>query len=120
MSKICELSQLSDPGALEFSIGVGDWPLRGFVVRYQGEVRAYVNRCPHARWPLNFKPHEFFAPDTPLLQCTVHGALFEPLTGVCVAGPCTGLNLRALHVEVKADAVVLLENVAALLTELNG
>lgn len=97
---ICALHELTDPDAREFSVGEGEWPLRGFVVRYRNAVRAYVNSCPHARMPLNFKPDEFFAPHVRLLQCTVHGALFEPDTGRCVAGPCVGQRLRMLSIDI--------------------
>lgn len=97
---VCALHELAGPGTREFSMGEGDWPLRGFVVRHQNQVRAYINSCPHARLPLNFTPNEFFAPHVQLLQCTVHGALFEPGTGVCVAGPCVGQRLRTLDVEI--------------------
>ncbi len=100
MQLICTLSDLPDPGCREFSIGEGEWPLRGFVVRSQGEVHAYVNRCPHAGHLLNWHSDNFFAPDSSLLICTSHGALFEPNTGECVAGPCTGKSLRALDVEI--------------------
>jgi nitrite reductase/ring-hydroxylating ferredoxin subunit len=96
---ICALSELIDPGAYEFVIGDGDWPLRGFVVQYQGQIHAYENKCPHLGVPLNYRPNEFFAPYEPLLQCTVHGALFMPHSGRCVAGPCAGRNLRKLEIE---------------------
>lgn len=104
---ICALSELADPGALEFSIGEGEWPLRGFVVHYRGEIRAYRNSCPHLGWTLNLKPHAFFAPHVELLQCAGHGALFEPHTGRCVAGPCIGRNLHALVIDVQNGNVYL-------------
>ena len=108
---ICALADLQDPGTCEFSIGAGDWPLRGFVVRIQGQVRAYVNRCPHAGHALNWKPNSFFRPGGSLLLCASHGALFEPGSGECVAGPCVGQSLHALTVEV-VDTHVVLRNAA--------
>lgn len=95
-----DVAMLADSAAREFSVGEGDWPLRGFVVHHEGQWRAYVNRCPHARLPLNFRPDEFFASHASLLQCTVHGALFEPLTGRCVQGPCAGQSLISLSVQI--------------------
>lgn len=100
-----DVTNLAEAAAREFSAGEGDWPLRGFVVRHQGQWRAYVNRCPHARLTLNFRPDEFFAADAPLLQCTVHGALFEPLTGHCVQGPCAGQSLISLPVQIHGDTL---------------
>ena len=35
------LADIDDPGCREFSIGDGDWPFRGFVVRQGDEVFAY-------------------------------------------------------------------------------
>lgn len=104
---ICALADIPDPGTREFAIGEGDWPLRGFIVRHQGRVRAYLNRCPHAGYPLNWGTNNFFAPETnhSLLICTAHGALFTPDTGECVAGPCSGKSLRTIEIEIVAGQI---------------
>lgn len=108
---ICALHELTDPGAKGFTLGGGDWPLKGFVVRRGDCVRAYVNFCPHAGFSLNWAPDEFLAPDAPLILCRMHGALFEMETGYCVAGPCAGRALRALAVRVQRGYVMLDEGV---------
>jgi nitrite reductase/ring-hydroxylating ferredoxin subunit len=102
---ICQLDQLADPGSRAFSIGEGDWPLKGFLVRSGATVRAFVNSCPHAGHALNWHPHEFLTRDRTLIQCTSHGALFEMTTGTCVAGPCNGKALQALPVKLENDCV---------------
>jgi nitrite reductase/ring-hydroxylating ferredoxin subunit len=107
---ICPLSDLSDPGSKAFVLGTGDWPLRGFVVRQQGQVYAYLNRCPHARHPLSWKPDSFLSADSSLIQCSSHGARFEIATGACMGGPCNGAALRSLPVQVQDGCVVLLED----------
>jgi nitrite reductase/ring-hydroxylating ferredoxin subunit len=108
---ICPLHELADPRAKGFTMGGGDWPLRGFVVRRGDTVRAYVNHCPHAGFPLNWQPDQFLAPDTPLILCVMHGALFEMESGVCVSGPCAGRALRPLSVRVNRGYVMLEEGV---------
>ena len=108
---VCPLHELGDPGAKGFTMGEGDWPLRGFVVRRGETLRAYVNHCPHAGFPLNFAPDRFLAPHAPLIQCAAHGALFEIGTGECVAWPCAGLALRPLPVRVTGGYVVLADDV---------
>ena len=105
---ICALASLDDPGARGFTLGTGEWPLRGFVVRRGETVRAYVNHCPHAGFPLNWQPDVFLAPGGAQIRCIMHGALFEIETGVCIAGPCAGLGLQPLPIEVR-DGYVLLE-----------
>jgi nitrite reductase/ring-hydroxylating ferredoxin subunit len=108
---ICPLHELADPDARGFTVGPGDWPLRGFVVRRGSELRAYVNHCPHAGHPLNLRPHGFLAPGAPLILCASHGALFEMETGLCIAGPCPGARLRAIGLRVERGYVMLADDV---------
>lgn len=111
---LCTLEELAARGARGFSVGEGDWPLRGFVVALpDGGLRAYVNTCPHAGHPLDLLPHRFLTADRSLIVCASHGALFEPSTGRCVAGPCSGRSLRPLAVSAGADGVVRLVEGAA-------
>jgi len=108
---ICRLADIADSAARGFTIGSGDWPLRGFVVRVRENVRGYVNRCPHAGHPLNLRPHLFLTPDGGLILCSSHGALFEKLTGYCVAGPCAGRALQPVPLKVEAGFVMLADEV---------
>jgi len=98
--QVAKLDDIADPGALEFTTGKGDWPFRGVVVRWQGEVHAYANVCPHQGHPLNILPDGFFTPDKTRLICTSHGALFDPATGDCTFGPCAGDHMRRLKCRV--------------------
>jgi nitrite reductase/ring-hydroxylating ferredoxin subunit len=112
--KVCTLAEVAEHGARGFSVGEGEWPLRGFVVALpDGGLRAYVNTCPHAGHPLDLLPHRFLTADRALIVCASHGALFEPSTGRCVAGPCPGRSLRPLAVSADADGVVRLVEEAA-------
>jgi nitrite reductase/ring-hydroxylating ferredoxin subunit len=104
---LCALAELGDPGTRAFTVGRGDWPLHGLLVRRGTEVHAYVNRCPHAGHQLNLRPHEFLTPDGSLLLCNSHGALFEISTGLCVAGPCPGARLRRVPLEIASGYVLL-------------
>jgi nitrite reductase/ring-hydroxylating ferredoxin subunit len=107
---LCRIDELPPGGCREFRLGDGDWPLRGFVVRLPDGVRAYVNRCPHLSYPLNYLPGEFLTYDRSLIQCCMHGALFEKDTGLCVAGPCLGRSLMALPVRVDSQGVWLADD----------
>lgn len=69
-----------------------------FVVRVGGVVRAFVNRCAHVPVELDWMPGRFLDFDRRLIICATHGALYEPDTGRCVAGPCKGASLEALEV----------------------
>jgi nitrite reductase/ring-hydroxylating ferredoxin subunit len=109
---ICAFADLGDPGSRAFSLGEGDWPLRGFVVRRGDQVFGYVNHCPHAGHPLNWHPDQFLSPDRSAILCSSHGALYDIASGECIAGPCAGRGLRSLPLRIEAGWVLLSEEVA--------
>jgi nitrite reductase/ring-hydroxylating ferredoxin subunit len=107
---ICRVADLSDPGTRAFTIGSGDWPLKGFVVRKGAQVFAYLNRCPHAGHPLNWQSNDFLTLDDALIICRSHGALFDISSGFCVAGPCGGAHLRTISVRIEHDYIMLVDD----------
>jgi len=100
------LDELDDPGCREFSIGEGDWPFRGFVVRQGTRVYAYQNYCMHVGHPLNWSPHSFLTKDGSQIICASHGALYDIPSGECVAGPCPGKKLRSVAAEIRGGSIV--------------
>ncbi|PXA85543.1 2Fe-2S ferredoxin [Nostoc sp. 3335mG] len=78
----------------------------GFVVRQGEAVFGYVDRCPHAGLPLTQTLDEYLTPDGSLIACSWHGALFQPETGACVGGPCTGRSLTSWPVEIRDGAIL--------------
>jgi nitrite reductase/ring-hydroxylating ferredoxin subunit len=104
---VCRLEDVVDQGVRAFTIGTGDWPLRGFVVHAGAQVHGYLNRCPHAGHPLDLVPGRFLTADRLLILCSSHGALFEKATGLCVAGPCPGRTLTRVPLEVHSGLVML-------------
>lgn len=39
------------------------------------------------------------------LQCSLHGALFDPTNGVCVRGPCIGKKLEQVNIVIENGVV---------------
>ena len=108
---LCSLAELEVTGSKGFAVGEGDWPLRGFLVKTSKGIAAYVNYCPHAGHPLNFKADKFLTPDRTLILCASHGALFTRDGGLCIAGPCPGQSLTPVPIEVIGNLVLLAEGV---------
>ncbi len=105
---ICEGDALAEAGpGVRFRIDANAEGEKGFAVRFAGKVRAYVNRCPHTGVELDWVPGEFFEESRLYLICSMHGAIFEPDTGLCIAGPCRGASLEALPIGEKGGQVVL-------------
>ena len=99
------LTDLDDPDCREFSIGEGDWPFRGFIVRQGDNVFAYQNFCMHVGHPLNWKPDSFLTRDESAIICASHGALYDIASGECFAGPCKGRQLRRVDADVREGIV---------------
>lgn len=81
-----------------------------FLVRIDGVPRAWLNRCAHQSVELDWIPGRFFASDRRHLVCSLHGAVYDARSGVCVDGPCEGQALiqiasrdRAGWAEVRED-----------------
>ena len=62
--------------------------------------------CPHTCGELDWNEGEFLDGDGRYVVCATHGALFEPSTGRCVAGPCKGAALEAVAVREDGGFVV--------------
>jgi nitrite reductase/ring-hydroxylating ferredoxin subunit len=84
-------------------------PATGFAVRFDGKVCAFVNRCPHLGVELDWQPGEFFEGTGLYLVCSTHGALFEPASGYCFAGPCRGASLEKVDVAEQDGRIVFLK-----------
>jgi nitrite reductase/ring-hydroxylating ferredoxin subunit len=111
---ICASAALAEGGrGVRFALRAPEGAQHGFAIRSCGAVRAYVNRCPHLGTELDWQPGEFFDVAGLYLICSTHGAMFEPGTGHCVAGPCRGASLERLDVR-ECDGRVLLVGDAAI------
>ena len=83
---------------LRFAVEAYGAPTTGFVVRYKGELRGYLNRCAHVPIELDWAEGEFFESSKTYIMCQTHGAIYAPDTGVCAGGPCRGARLRPIAV----------------------
>ena len=104
---ICASAALAEGGGVRFRLRATDADENAFVVRQFGRASGYVNRCPHAGTQLDWEPGQFFDVAGLYLVCSTHGALFEPSTGYCVAGPCRGASLERLAIREDGGAVML-------------
>lgn len=110
---ICLTSDIEEGSAKGFPFNGG----KVIIVKKDGSLYAYENRCPHFGINLEVQPDRFFSHDNQYLQCSMHGALFELDTGDCISGPCRGQPLRKVELTQQGDQVLLDESFEPLNTQ---
>jgi nitrite reductase/ring-hydroxylating ferredoxin subunit len=102
---LCNSADLVERGmAVPFDVVYAGQTCLAFAVRFDGQVRAYLNRCTHVAMEMDMRPHEFFDSSRQFLICSTHGATHDPLSGACRGGPCRG-GLISIKLS-EADGVV--------------
>jgi len=89
----------------KFTFRRGQRELEALVVNFEGQHFAYINRCPHTGITLDWVNNQFFSSDNRYIMCATHGAVFEPPTGECIWGPCVGLSLQSVPVEIEEGRI---------------
>ncbi len=88
---LCNSADLQERGtAVPFDVVYAGQTCLAFAVRFEGQVRAYLNRCTHVAMEMDMRPNEFFDSTRQHLICASHGATHDPLSGACRGGPCRG------------------------------
>lgn len=95
---VAQANELPPGSSRKFYLEVAGHEEECFVVNFEGNFYAYVNRCRHVPMSLDWVDNQFFTSDGRFLQCATHGARYLPQTGECVSGPPCGKFLRKLEV----------------------
>lgn len=96
---ICDSAAVADGGTgVRFEIERDGRQVSAFVIRHAGQAHAFLNRCAHQGVELDWQEGQFFDPETGLLICATHGALYDPATGECRGGPCRGGKLISIAI----------------------
>jgi nitrite reductase/ring-hydroxylating ferredoxin subunit len=96
---LCAGADLEEAGkAWVFDVLLWRRPARAFALRFEGRVVAYMNRCAHVPTEMDWRPGEFLDDERRFILCSMHGAVYEPTTGRCIAGPCAGARLMPVAV----------------------
>ncbi len=107
---ICASADLVETGrGVRFAVERHGRPEPAFAVRFEGEARAFLNRCGHLPQQLDWQEGEFFDDSRLYLICATHGALYHPGSGACVGGRCAGRGLIALPVTEHGGHVYVME-----------
>jgi len=109
--KIAKASELAEGQTIKFDFVRDGKNKHGFVARFHGKLVAYENVCRHIPLPLDYADNRFFSRDAKHFVCQTHGAIYEPLSGLCIQGPCEGESLKPLKIEVRQEEIFLLAEI---------
>jgi nitrite reductase/ring-hydroxylating ferredoxin subunit len=102
---VASVGEIEHGKSKKFTLRRGQRDLEGLLVNFQGSHFAYLNRCPHTGITLDWVNNQFFSSDQRYLMCATHGAVFEPPTGECIWGPCVGLSLQSVPIEIEEGRI---------------
>jgi naringenin degradation protein FdeD len=103
MQLICHINAVAEGEAKRFLIGSDNLIL----ARTNGKLCAYRNECPHMNLPLTNRNNCTMDKDQKHLVCAQHAAEFSLENGLCVKGPCIGMKLDPVSIELTDDNVLL-------------
>ncbi|MBK1645706.1 (2Fe-2S)-binding protein [Thiocapsa imhoffii] len=72
-------------------------PQSAIVLRFGGQVYAYLNQCVHMVRRLDCMHDGIFDTDQDSLRCSMHGIVYDPTTGASKSVLCAGERLEALR-----------------------
>ena len=96
---LCASNALAEKGvAFVFDVLHFRAPARAFVLRLDGRVVGYLKRCLQLPTEMDWQYGEFLDSGKEFIMCSIHGAVYEPLTGRCAGGPCGRGKLTLIEV----------------------
>lgn len=104
--RVCASGELTERGrGVLFDVVHDGRPVRAFVLRHDGRVVGYLNRCQHVPAEMDWLPGEFLDDERESILCSIHGATYRPDDGRCTGGPCGRARLTAVQVGEQAGEV---------------
>lgn len=94
-TRLCEAAGLAERGdGVRFEIDRAGGSVPAFVLRIDGEPKAWLNQCAHVPVELDWNPGRFLDDTGTVIVCATHGAVYDAADGTCIAGPCRGRRLQ--------------------------
>lgn len=103
---IAQLGEVEPGKTKKFILSVEGRETECFVVNYDGQYFAYINRCAHVPMTMDWIDNQFLTEDGRYILCATHGAAFEPDTGECVFGPPCGKFLVRVPLTIDGDRIL--------------
>lgn len=94
---VCESTKLADYQHRIIPVLFKKDPQTAIVLRYAGQVYAYLNQCVHMVRRLDCVHDAVFDEQQGHLRCSMHGIVFDPTSGESLSVLCSGERLEPLR-----------------------
>lgn len=95
---ICKTGELREKEHLTVNLMYAG-ELQPFIIfRFNSEAYAYFNRCVHMPRKLNCESNAIFDETGNYLRCSMHGIVYDPVTGASQSSMCHGEKLKSVKV----------------------
>lgn len=96
--RVCDADQLQEGDYLHVAVLYSGYPASVLLFKYKGKFRAYRNRCVHMPRELDCEGDTIFDKTGNFLRCSMHGIIYDPLTGESLSTMCNGERLTAIKI----------------------
>lgn len=93
---VCSSADLADGQYRKLSMTFEGRDEECVLLRFDGQVYAYVNRCVHMPRRLDGEENRIFDHTGRFLRCSMHGIVYLPQSGASVSTMCEGERLCAI------------------------
>lgn len=102
---VCQSDQLKEGGYKRVEVLYVNEPSSVVVFRYKGHCKAYRNLCVHMPRRLDCEKDMLFDETGENLRCSMHGIVYDPVTGESISAICRGDKLTPVKVQEDDEGV---------------
>ncbi len=96
---VCHKDQLTEGDYMRIEVMYANEPTSVIVFRYKGNCLAYRNLCVHMPRRLDCEKDMIFDDTGQNLRCSMHGIIYDPVTGESKSTICASKKLTPVKVQ---------------------
>jgi len=114
---VCASQDLVEGAHIKLTVAYDSQPTSVLIFRHQGRSLAFRNLCVHMPRTLDCEEDMIFDKTGRYLRCSMHGIVYDPVSGESLSDICRGQRLTDIEVEEDENGVWITDrHVAALAT----
>jgi len=103
--RVCDKGQLKDGDYMLLDVAYDHEASTVIVFCHNGEYLAYRNLCVHMPRRLDCEKATIFDKTGKNLRCSMHGIVYDPITGASISTICNGEKLTPVRIQEKDDSI---------------